>query len=234
MPISDITTRGPILKAIAEFDSIGQEPFLAKYGFRPARAYWLNYDGRSYNSKAIVGVACRYVPGSKSALRPDEFFGGSRTVAPLLRRLGFTVEVHKIENEDRNTEIQRLAWMRTNQARFSDPVKEAWGQKCAVTGIETPVLLEACHIKPWSGSDDHERRNSFNGVCLASHVHALFDAHLLGFRGTGGLCISPHLASKDRRLMRLGEEITVAFSEGYRPYLEYRFRQYLEANSDEQ
>jgi len=60
MPLSDLTDRNAVLSAIAEYDSIGQSAFLAKYGFAPARRYQLQHDGRSYDSKAIVGAAYGY------------------------------------------------------------------------------------------------------------------------------------------------------------------------------
>jgi hypothetical protein len=38
-------------------DRLGQERFLTEHGFGPAAAYLLIYDGRSYDFKAIAGVA---------------------------------------------------------------------------------------------------------------------------------------------------------------------------------
>jgi 5-methylcytosine-specific restriction protein A len=88
----DDITRGAVLKAIEDYDALGQSEFLDTYGFRPARSYVLAYNGRRYDSKAIVGVAYGYLPG-RQPLAADEFSGGEATVGRLLRKLGFTVQV---------------------------------------------------------------------------------------------------------------------------------------------
>jgi hypothetical protein len=50
-------SRREILQAVAEYDRLGQDRFLEKYGFGVARSYRLVVDGKAYDSKAIVGVA---------------------------------------------------------------------------------------------------------------------------------------------------------------------------------
>jgi 5-methylcytosine-specific restriction protein A len=89
--LNDIT-HSTVLSAIAEYDELGQDAFLSKYGFRPARSYFLIRNGKSYDSKAIVGVARGYLPG-KQPLSASQFSGGEATVGRLLRRLGFNVRV---------------------------------------------------------------------------------------------------------------------------------------------
>ncbi|GAB2816440.1 hypothetical protein GCM10022221_13010 [Actinocorallia aurea] len=83
-------TRESVFEALAEFDALGREEFLAKYGFGRARSYFLVHEGERYDSKAVVGAAHGFVRG-RAALRPGEFSGGDRTVSELLRRLGFEV-----------------------------------------------------------------------------------------------------------------------------------------------
>lgn len=84
-----MVTREAVLSAIAECDELGRERFLERYGFDPARQYFLRHDGVYYDSKAIVGVAYRYVAGRP--LTADQFSGGRQTVVRLLTRLGFEV-----------------------------------------------------------------------------------------------------------------------------------------------
>ncbi len=84
--------REHILRALADYDRLGQEEFLRQYGFGQARSYVLVHNGKTYDSKAIVGAARGYVPGQKP-LTAAEFSGGEATVGRLLRRLGFTVSV---------------------------------------------------------------------------------------------------------------------------------------------
>ncbi|MEU0538338.1 HNH endonuclease [Nocardia sp. NPDC005978] len=89
MGLGDLT-RAAVLAAIREYDHIGQDTFLERYGFEPARAFHLRYDGKRYDSKAVAGVAHGYLPGRR-ALQASEFSGGEATVARRLRELGFVV-----------------------------------------------------------------------------------------------------------------------------------------------
>lgn len=82
-------TRQHILQAIAEYDDRGAENFLGVYGFGPSRDYTLLHDGRTYDSKAILGVAHRYATGR--AATSDEFHGGASGAAAILRKRGFDV-----------------------------------------------------------------------------------------------------------------------------------------------
>ncbi|GAA4561072.1 HNH endonuclease [Planotetraspora kaengkrachanensis] len=88
MALSDLR-REMVLSAIEEYDKLGRDAFLETYGYGPARGYFLLYDGKRYDSKAIVGVAHRDVDGWP--LRAEDFSGGNATVARALRDLGFEV-----------------------------------------------------------------------------------------------------------------------------------------------
>jgi len=76
---------------MAEFDRLGREQFLAKYGFGPAREYFLEHGGVLYDSKAVAGAAYGVQFPDQGALRPADFSGGEATVARKLRALGFEV-----------------------------------------------------------------------------------------------------------------------------------------------
>lgn len=89
MPLSDIT-RPAVNAALDEFDRLGRESFLEKYGFAKARSYFLVRDGKRYDSKAIAGAAHGFLTG-RSALLAREFSGGAATVAAQLESLGFVV-----------------------------------------------------------------------------------------------------------------------------------------------
>lgn len=85
--------------ALAEFHHLGRDAFLAKYGFKPARDYFVRnpLTGDLCDSKAIVGVAFRHLADALP-LTPNLFSGGARTVELQLKRLGF--EVVRISAED--------------------------------------------------------------------------------------------------------------------------------------
>jgi len=124
--LNDIA-REAVLAAIAEYDELGQDVFLDKYGFHPARSYVLVHDGKRYDSKAIVGVAHGYMPGRHS-LTPGEFSGGEATVGRLLRRLGFTVQVGDDLTPDRLLRILgRLQVYRRNRIpALYQPITLLW------------------------------------------------------------------------------------------------------------
>jgi hypothetical protein len=89
-------TRADVLCAIEEYDRLGQDQFLAQHGFGRATAYLLIYNGRRYDSKAILGVAYGFATGVPLASR--EFSGGVHGAAGVLRKLGF--EVHDMRGPD--------------------------------------------------------------------------------------------------------------------------------------
>lgn len=80
-------TREAVLAAIAECDRIGQEAFLQAHGYRPSLRFQLRHMGKSYPSKAIMGVA--------AGLRSDEFFGGAEHLVKHATRLGFQIREGK-------------------------------------------------------------------------------------------------------------------------------------------
>lgn len=85
----DLTDPKAVLKAIQEYDQLGQSVFLERYGFGKARNFILLHSGRRYDSKAIVGAAYGHQFGKP--LKPTDFSGGRATVVPLLSDLGFGV-----------------------------------------------------------------------------------------------------------------------------------------------
>ncbi len=81
--------RADVIRAIEEYDRLGQDRFLAEHGFGRATAYLLIYSGRSYDSKAILGVAYKLATGVR--LSSHDFSGGMYGAAKVLRNLGFEV-----------------------------------------------------------------------------------------------------------------------------------------------
>lgn len=87
--LSLLTSVDAVKEAIAECDSLGRDEFLKKYGFAYSRKYPLHFDGKTYDSKAILGVAFGKQFGVP--LKAKEFSGGLATVVPVLSGLGFVV-----------------------------------------------------------------------------------------------------------------------------------------------
>jgi MoxR-like ATPase len=91
MPLEALTSRDAVLAAVAEFDEIGREAFLARYGFGPARDIVLVHNGKQYDSKPIVAAAHGHQHPDLGPLRHTEFTGGRPTISKL-EQLGFKVE----------------------------------------------------------------------------------------------------------------------------------------------
>ena len=66
-----------------------------------------------------------------------------------------------------------------------------WGGRCAITEVTEPRLLRASHIKPWAKCEtDAERLDVYNGLLLAAHLDAAFDAGLISFTDEGAILFS--------------------------------------------
>ncbi|WP_432834117.1 McrB family protein [Dactylosporangium sp. CA-092794] len=74
--------------ALAEYDELGRQAFLSKYGFGVATTYLLRHRGRFYDPKAIVGAANQYAPDGRP-LKPNEF--DATSAIARLERLGYEV-----------------------------------------------------------------------------------------------------------------------------------------------
>lgn len=91
MALRDITSASAVRKAIREFDRLGADSFLDKYGFGPAKLYHLLYEDVRYPSKAIIGVAHGYQFLNKGPLESTDFSGGETAAVPKLKALGFEI-----------------------------------------------------------------------------------------------------------------------------------------------
>jgi hypothetical protein len=100
MALSDITSRQAVLDAIGQCDRLGKAAFLKRYGFGPSKNYFLMFDGREYDSKAIAGVAHGYQFPDQGPLSAKHFSGGMRTVQRVLENLGFELQVRGRPRKD--------------------------------------------------------------------------------------------------------------------------------------
>ena len=93
-------TRESVEKAITTFDQLGRIIFLEKYGYKPAKGYFIEFGGRRYDSKAVAGVAYGFVRPDLGPLKWDDFSGGEREVRQRLEKLGFIVTSPENRNPD--------------------------------------------------------------------------------------------------------------------------------------
>ncbi|MDZ5696694.1 HNH endonuclease [Chelativorans sp. M5D2P16] len=88
----------------------------------------------------------------------------------------------------------RLVRQRLHQARFRESILAAYGNRCAVTGLPEPRLLDAAHI---IADKDEEFGRSVvpNGLPLSKIHHAAFDANLIGIDADYRIHVSDALLS---------------------------------------
>lgn len=93
-----------------------------------------------------------------------------------------------------DTEVERITRERIGQGYFRNALLDYWNNRCPLTGISERALLRASHIVPWARcSSDEERLDVFNGLLLAAHWDAAFDAGLVSFDDEGRALIKPDL-----------------------------------------
>lgn len=110
----------------------------------------------------------------------------------------------KVVGMPRATEAERLVIQRVGQDVFRDGLLEYWEGRCAITGLAVPELLRASHIKPWADCEtDAERLDVFNGLLLAAHIDAAFDAGFITFADDGSVIASSALGMAERALLGL-------------------------------
>ena len=110
----------------------------------------------------------------------------------------------------RTTEAERLVIQRVGQNVFRDALLVYWGGRCAVTGVTEPRLLRASHIKPWARCEsDAERLDVYNGLLLAAHLDAAFDAGLISFTDEGAILFSSQFAQEDRDALGIYDRLAL-------------------------
>ena len=119
------------------------------------------------------------------------------------------------------TERLALAKARVGQGMFRDALISYWS-KCAVTGCREEGLLRASHIRPWAGATVEERLGLYNGLLLAPHIDAAFDAGFISFDDEGRILVSNRLSEEDARALGIHAEMRLSrIEEGHKKYLAY-------------
>jgi hypothetical protein len=132
MPNFDAVEREHVLRALEEYDKLGADEFLTLYGFGKAREYLLWHDGKSYDSKAILGVSCKYAAGT--AATSSEFSGGKDGAAKILRELGFSVTF--VDDQEFVESPATGSWREASEVG-SEAARSAWAEAARA------VLFEA-------------------------------------------------------------------------------------------
>jgi putative restriction endonuclease len=99
----------------------------------------------------------------------------------LAARKGITIE-KEINLSEKDIPVglnrEQIVKIRVNQYFFRQTVLSTYNNKCCITSIEIPSLLNASHIVPWS-KDEKNRLNPQNGLCLNVFHDRAFDKGLM-------------------------------------------------------
>jgi len=87
------------------------------------------------------------------------------------------VDSYSPSGKDTRIAVEREILCRRGQERFRNALRARYGDRCAVTGCSLLAVLEAAHIVPYRGHDDHAVQN---GLLLRADIHTLFDLNLIG------------------------------------------------------
>jgi len=72
-----------------------------------------------------------------------------------------------------------VPFYRIHQSQWARIIKEQNKNECLICGTKISTLLEAAHIKPYSICKEEEKYSQWNGICLCSNHHVIFDRCLL-------------------------------------------------------
>lgn len=97
--------------------------------------------------------------------------------------------------------VEAVVQRRLGQDFFRRSVLANFENRCCVTGVAQPQLLNASHIIPWN-SDVHQRHNPANGLSLVATLDRAFDRGFLTFDQANRLRLSPTLSEHPDRETR--------------------------------
>lgn len=177
-----------LLNQLAPLLPATHSPIQATSGNGNQKAYLAEVD------KAVVDVvlAAAHLPAVDLIAAP------TRTAADFATTLDDMVE-RNIQNDLSldQTMREQLVRARRGQGLFRRRVLDV-EPVCRITGIATPNLLIASHIKAWRACGTAaERLDGANGLMMAPHADFLFDRGLLGFEEDGRPMFSSKLTDVD-------------------------------------
>lgn len=123
------------------------------------------------------------------------------------------------------TEREATVKQRIGQDYFRRGLLALWNGRCAITGLAVPELLRASHAKPWKDASDSERLDVYNGLLLAAHLDAAFDAGFIRVASDGSVEVSDVLDSSTRSILGLVDGLRVErLSPKHETYLDWHRR----------
>lgn len=160
--------------------------------------------GCTFESGRALEAALDFLEGKPAIDEPAAAPGSKEAPLPL-------------EGKDESA----LGKRRVGHDQFRDALLKQWAS-CAVTGLKTTALLRASHIKPWKDASPAEKTDPYNGLLLAAHLDAAFDAGLITFQDDGRITLSPNLSPADALLLGIHSELRLRnVAAQHTPYLRF-------------
>lgn len=192
-PFGKIHGRNPDIIALAKL--IGRTPAavswkLANFARLDPTLRARNIAGASHGNKEEIEIWNEF-SGNWEKLG----FESEKLVAQLKgEKLEKIISPDDIEQTKEGKERDVLVKVRVNQSFFRATVLAAYNNKCCITGLAVPELLNASHIIPWS-VDKINRVNPQNGLCLNAIHDRAFDRGLLTITTNYRVKISSNIRS---------------------------------------
>jgi putative restriction endonuclease len=89
--------------------------------------------------------------------------------------LNFENKLNKITYIPKGKEREIIVKTRVNQSFFRTAVLTSYQNKCCITGLPLVEMLNASHIIPYRDSDENNKLNPHNGLCLNALHDRAFD-----------------------------------------------------------
>jgi len=176
-PFGKIHGRNPDIIALAKL--LGRTPAsvswkLANFARLDPTLRARNIKGASHGSKEEVEIWNEFSNNWEKLS-----FESEKLVAKLKgENIEQIISLDEIEPTKEGKERDALVRVRVNQSFFRATILAAYDNKCCITGLAIPELLNASHIIPWS-VDKVNRVNPRNGLCLTAIHDRAFDRGLL-------------------------------------------------------
>lgn len=189
--LSSLTDRAAVIKAIAEYETLGRDAFLDRYGFGRAKWWYVLHEGKQYDSKAITGAAMGYQTGTP--LTALDFKGGEASAVRKLQSLGFrlvrsgiTEESSRLPEEVPASFPEGLrSTVTVNRAERSAAARrgciEIHGTACTVCSLEFGEvygpqfagLIHVHHLRPLAGRTELRQVDPKTELCpVCPNCHA--------------------------------------------------------------
>ena len=167
MPLPNPTSRDDVIRAIHDYERLGEKAYHAEFGFGPATRYHVLHGGKRYPSKAIAARAVEH----ETDRRVVNDFSGGWAVARKLAKLDFVIVVDGEREPPGRYEAERV----DVEARVVESF-ETSSREETTTARRAEAALIAEFIASTGRPRDFAMRHSVVTPMGAGLVTDLFDA----------------------------------------------------------